>query len=128
MIIYLKKHIKLILIIGILASVIFASLISINHQSFNYYMLPSRAWEFFFGALLGININQFNIIKYDKIRGILAILGFLILLFSFALFDNTNVHPTYLTLIPVLATYLIIQDTNKANIINRILSFKLLIF
>ena len=128
MIIYLKKHIKLILIIGILASVIFASLISINHQSFNYYMLPSRAWEFFFGALLGININQFNIIKNEKKRGILAILGFLILLFSFALFDNTNVHPTYLTLIPVLATYLIIQDTNKANIINRILSFKLLIF
>ena len=128
MIIYLKKHIKLILIIGILASVIFASLISINHQSFNYYMLPSRAWEFFFGALLGININQFNIIKNEKKRGVLAILGFLILIFSFALFDNTNVHPTYLTLIPVLATYLIIQDTNKTNIINRILSFKLLIF
>ena len=128
MMIYLKKQIKLILIIGILASVVFASIISISHQSFNYYMLPSRAWEFLFGALLGININQFSISKNKKQKGILAIFGFLILLFSFALFDNTNVHPTYLTLIPVIATYLIIQDTNKENIVNRVLSFRLLIF
>ena len=126
--IYLKKQIKLILIIGILASVVFASIISINHQSFNYYMLPSRAWEFLFGALLGININQFSISNNKKQRGILAIFGFLILLFSFAFFDNTNIHPTYLTLIPVIATYLIIQDTNKDNFINRLLSFRVLVF
>ena len=127
-IIYLKKQIKLILVIGILASVVFASIISINHQSFNYYMLPSRAWEFLFGALLGININQFSISKNKKQKGILAIFGFLILLFSFAFFDNTNVHPTYLTLIPVVATYLIIQDTNKENFVNRVLSVRWLIF
>jgi peptidoglycan/LPS O-acetylase OafA/YrhL len=128
MMIYFKKQIKLILIIGILSSVVFASITSINHQSFNYYMLPSRAWEFLFGALLGININQFSISNNKKQKEILAIFGFLILLFSFAFFDNTNVHPTYLTLIPVTATYLIIQDTNKENLINRLLSFKILIF
>ena len=91
-------------------------------------MLPSRGWEFLIGALLGINISQLSISKDKKKKGVLAIFGFLILLFSFAFFDNTNVHPTYLTLIPVIATYLIIQDTNKDNLINRLLSFKILIF
>ena len=128
MIIFMKKKIKLILIIGIFLSIVFGSITSLNHQSFNYYMLPSRGWEFLFGALLGININQLSITKDTKKKGILAIFGFLILLFSFAFFDNTDVHPTYLTLIPVIATYLIIQDTNKENFINRLLSFKILIF
>jgi peptidoglycan/LPS O-acetylase OafA/YrhL len=128
LIIYLRKHIKLILIIGIISSLILASIINLNHQSFNYYMLPTRGWELLFGAMLGFNINRLSISKDKKKKEILAIFGFLILLFSFAYFDTTNDHPTYLTLIPVTATYLIIQDTNKENIINKLLSFKILIF
>ena len=70
-IIYLKKNIKLILIIAIFSSLVFASITSLNHQSFNYYMLPSRAWEFLIGALLGININHFSISRNKKQKGIL---------------------------------------------------------
>tara|TARA_B100001063_G_scaffold128712_1_gene120322 strand:+ start:787 stop:2724 length:1938 start_codon:yes stop_codon:yes gene_type:complete len=128
LIIFLSKHIKLILIIGIISSLILASVINLNHQSFNYYMLPTRGWELLFGALLGFNINKLSISKDKKKKEILAIFGFLVLLFSFAFFDTTNSHPTYLTLIPVIATYLIIQDTNKENFINKLLSFKILIF
>ena len=91
-------------------------------------MLPTRGWELLFGALLGFNINKLSISKDKKKKEILAIFGFLVLLFSFAFFDTTNSHPTYLTLIPVIATYLIIQDTNKENFINKLLSFKILIF
>ena len=126
--IFMKKHIKLIIITGIILSLLFASMISLNHQSFNYYMLPSRGWELLFGALLGININELSIKKDKKRKGILATFGFVILLVSFAFFDDTNDHPTYLTLIPVVATYLIIQDTNQKNFINRLLSFKILVF
>ena len=50
------------------------------------------------------------------------------MLFSFAFFDTTDVHPTYLTLIPIIATYLIIQDTNKENFVNKLLSFRILVF
>jgi peptidoglycan/LPS O-acetylase OafA/YrhL len=127
-IIFFRKQIKLILIIGIISSLIFASIISLNHQSFNYYMLPSRGWELLFGALLGFNITQLNISKNKKRKEILAIFGFIILLFSFSFFDTTDDHPTYLTLIPIIATYLIIQDTNKENFINKLLTFRILIF
>ncbi len=128
LVIFLKKRIEFVLILGIILSVVFASIISINHQSFNYYMLPSRAWEFLFGAFLGIKINKINSDEKKKRKGILATIGLIVLLISFAIFDSSNFHPTYLTLIPVTATYLIIQDTNKNSFVNKILSFNVLIF
>ena len=128
LVIYLKKRIELILIIGILLSVIFASIITVNHQSFNYYMLPSRAWEFLFGALLGVKLDQINSNENKKSKEILALIGFIVLLLSFAFFDDSNFHPSYLTLIPVTATYLIIQNTSKDSVINKVLSLQTLIF
>ena len=128
LVIYLKKRIELILIIGILLSVIFASIITVNHQSFNYYMLPSRAWEFLFGALLGVKLDQINSNENKKSKEVLALIGFIVLLLSFAFFDDSNFHPSYLTLIPVTATYLIIQNTSKDSVINKVLSLQTLIF
>ena len=126
--IYLKKRIEIILIIGIILSVIFASIITVNHQSFNYYMLPSRAWEFLFGALLGVKLDQINSNENKKTKQFLALIGFIVLLLSFALFDDSNFHPSYLTLIPVTATYLIIQNTSEDSLINKVLSIPALIF
>ncbi len=128
LVIYLKKRIELILIIGILLSVIFASIITVNHQSFNYYMLPSRAWEFLFGALLGVKLDQINSNENKKSKEVLALIGFIVLLLSFAFFDDSNFHPSYLTLIPVTATYLIIQNASKDSLINKVLSLPALIF
>ena len=128
LVIYLKKRIEIILIIGILLSVIFASIITVNHQSFNYYMLPSRAWEFLFGALLGVKLDQINSNQNKKTKQFLALIGFIVLLLSFALFDDSNFHPSYLTLIPVTATYLIIQNTSEDSLINKVLSIPALIF
>lgn len=126
--IYLKKRIEIILIIGILLSVIFASIITVNHQSFNYYMLPSRAWEFLFGALLGVKLDQTNSNENKKTKQFLALIGFIVLLLSFALFDDSNFHPSYLTLIPVTATYLIIQNTSEDSLTNKVLTIPALIF
>jgi peptidoglycan/LPS O-acetylase OafA/YrhL len=123
---FIKKGIKIILILGIIFSLIFATLINIDHQSFNFYMLPSRIWELLFGALLGVDIINVRLDKHRKIKEILAVLGFLIILCSFSLFKNTNNHPTYLTLIPVIGAYLVIQDTNKKSFLNKILSLKIL--
>tara|TARA_B100000780_G_scaffold277594_1_gene248678 strand:- start:6 stop:1904 length:1899 start_codon:yes stop_codon:yes gene_type:complete len=125
--IFIKKKLKLILILGIILSIIFATITNINHQSFNFYMLPSRVWELLFGALLGANIPNINIKKNEKIKEILGFLGFVIILYSFSFFDNTNNHPTYLTLVPVIGAYLVIQDNNNKSFTNRFLSVKPLV-
>ena len=117
-----------ILSLGIISSLIFAIIVNINHQSFNFYMLPSRVWELFFGALLGANINKLSIGKHKKTKEIFGAFGFCIILCSFSLFNDTNNHPTYLTLIPVIGAYLIIQDNNKESLINKFLSIKTLTY
>ena len=123
-----KKKIKLILIFTIFLSLFFATTMNLNHQSFNFYMLPSRVWELLFGGLLGLNINQLSIGKKKKTKEILGIFGFFIILLSFSFFKNTGDHPTYMTLLPVIGAYLIIQDTNKNNLINKLLSYKIIVF
>ena len=125
-VIFIKKKLKAILIIGIISSLIFATIMNLSHQSFNFYMLPSRMWELLFGALLGMNTQKLITDKNEKIKGLFGVFGFLIIVLSFCLLDSTNRHPSYVTMIPVIGTYLIIQDTNKKSLVNQILSFKLL--
>ena len=91
-------------------------------------MLPSRAWEFLFGALLGVKLDQIKSNENKKSKEVLALIGFIVLLLSFAFFDDSNFHPSYLTLIPVTATYLIIQNTSENSLINKVLSIPALIF
>tara|TARA_B100000795_G_scaffold56994_1_gene37710 strand:- start:424 stop:2325 length:1902 start_codon:yes stop_codon:yes gene_type:complete len=124
--IFIKKRIMIILIMGIIFSLMFASIVNVNHQSFNFYMLPSRGWELLFGSLLGVSNAKLSVGKNKKIKEILAVFGFFIILCSFSFFQDTNNHPTYLTLIPVIGAYLIIQDTNKESLINKFLSIKTL--
>ena len=125
---FMKKQISIIFISVILLSLLFATTININHQSFNFYMLPSRSWELLIGALLGININQYSISRNKDIKEVLGIIGFFMIFFSFCFFKNTGDHPTYRTLVPVIGAYLIIQDNNKQNFINKLLSLKTIVF
>ena len=123
---YGKNKININLTIFFLISIIFALLINKSHGSFNFYMLPSRGWEFLAGALLAINedkkIYNFN----NSIKSFLSFLGFFLILYSFLFFDNVNEHPGYKTILPVFGTTLIIFNSHSKNYINIILSNKLL--
>ena len=48
------KNISLIIILVALISIIFSISIGNSHPSFNFYMLPSRAWELLAGSVLAI--------------------------------------------------------------------------
>ena len=49
---YFNTHLIKILIFGILSSLFLAHYSSLNYQSFTFYMLPFRAWEFLAGSIL----------------------------------------------------------------------------
>ena len=123
---YGKNKININLIIFFLISIIFSFLINKSHGSFNFYMLPSRGWEFILGALLAINEDK-KIHNFDtNIKSFLSFLGLLLILYSFLFFDNVNDHPGYKTILPVFGTGLIILNSHSKNYINIILSNKIL--
>ena len=116
-----KKKIKILFCLIILFSLIFASYISENHSSFNFYMLFTRSWELMCGAVIALyhleekKRNHYNFLSY---------LGFFLIIFSFIIFDDPHRHPSFLTLIPVFGCCLIIIDKDSNSSINKFLSHK----
>ena len=122
---FFKNKIKLFFYISIITSIIFASYINQNHSSFSFYMIFTRAWELVCGGLIALKHLEEN--EKKKYKNFWKVLGFVLIIFSFIYFDETNKHPSYLTLLPVLGCCLIIENRNKNNMIDRILTNQTLV-
>ena len=116
-----QKVYKYLILIAILVSFIAAEYLSRNHSSLNFYLFITRAWEFLFGFL--VYSWQKNI-KYSY----LAILGIFLILFSIFFINDKVLHPSFLTIIPVLGTFLVLTYISTDTILFNILSSRLLTF
>lgn len=123
-----KNNNKLIIIIIILLLVLSINLAewgSKSYPSFSFYMLPTRGWEFLFGAL---SAYMQNYIKKDfYLKELLNWIGLLLILWAIFNFNNLTINPGYLTLLPTFGTFLIILFCDNNSYIGKILSCKLLV-
>ncbi len=125
---YFKKHLFSILTVGILTSLFIADWGSKNYPSFNFYILPTRAWELGIGSLLA----YFEISNKRREQNIflgktLPFLGLLLIIHSVVFFDDNMFHPSFFTLSPIFGVCFIIWFSNKDEIIYKILSSKLFV-
>ena len=125
--IFIYKFIKKKLIISFLYILIIffflAVLITASNSSLGFYSNFSRMWEILFGSILAIlEIKEKKI--YFKFEKILPTFGLLLIIFSLFYFDNNTIHPSFLTLIPIIGVFLIIHFINSNNLIFKILTFK----
>jgi len=124
---YLKNKFFFLLILFSSLSLILAQLGSSNFSILNFYLLPTRVWELFCGAILAnieIDYKRQNSRVYNNI---LPLLGIILIIFSFVYFDNDTLHPSFITIVPVLGTALIIWYSNEKSIVTKILSNKYLV-
>jgi peptidoglycan/LPS O-acetylase OafA/YrhL len=110
---------------------IFSLLISewgaINSPIANFYLLPSRAWELMSGALASMFYLNCTLIKIrTRFATYLSTSGILFILFSYFLFTPSTLHPTSLTILPVLGTVLVLLFSGQENIVGKVLSTKFL--
>ena len=84
-----------------LSSFILCVYLSRHHPSFNFYFFGTRIWEFGFGFFLAYR-------EVKKKNKYFFYLGLLLILYSLFFFQNNHSHPSYLTLVPVLGSYLYI--------------------
>jgi peptidoglycan/LPS O-acetylase OafA/YrhL len=121
---YFRKYLFLILLSLILFSLCLAQYASINHKIFSFYSFFTRFWEFLLGCIFALPYIKKNFfLKYD-----LRIFGLLFIFFSFIYFDNKILHPSFLTVIPILGTLIILVPCNKNLIINKLFVNKYLVF
>lgn len=87
----------------------------------NFYLLPFRAWE----IALGVLVAWFKLYHKAKIapkqQHILANIALMLLLLSLILFNKNIPHPSSITLIPLLATALLLMCDHPQTLSARIL-------
>lgn len=95
----------LILLILVAASFLVAVKLSTQSPSANFFLLPSRLWEFCFGTLI-YNLRHLpNVSKKLLISSPLGfLLGLTLCFYSVVFIDEKNSLPSHLTIIPVLGT------------------------
>ncbi len=88
-------------------------------SKFNYYYLPSRAWEMMFGSFIAIYKSEKTI---SINRKALPVAGFIIIIISLFI-SNEEYYPNFYALLPCLGSALIlIHGGMKNNIITKMLS------
>ncbi|MEP7702670.1 acyltransferase family protein [Paraglaciecola sp. 25GB23A] len=97
-----------------------------SDPSANFYLLPSRAWELFVGAIVALNYQTLAAVKSNT-RQILSALGIFLLIFSLTVLNKNLAHPGFPTLLPVIGTLLIIAFA-KNTFTAQILSIRPLVF
>jgi len=126
---YFKNYLIHILILGFLISLGLADWVSRNHPSFNFYVLPTRAWELLAGSMLAyFEIKKGYRCKNTSLNSILSFIGILLIGYSILFFHNENIlHPSLYTLTPIIGTCLIVWYSNKDEFITKILSKKIFV-
>jgi peptidoglycan/LPS O-acetylase OafA/YrhL len=124
-----KKTFTFILMILVILSLFVSEWGWRNSPEGNFYLIPSRIWELLIGSLSAMLLNS------EKLKGLslrnqslLALLGFVTIIASYFLFTPETVHPSLLTVFPVVGTALIIIFSTNTCLIGRFLSFRPLVF
>jgi peptidoglycan/LPS O-acetylase OafA/YrhL len=90
------------------------------HPSFNFYWLPTRAWELAAGSLCA-----FVAIKETGLRDdVLSVAGLAAIVFAIFYYDSTTPFPSLYALVPVLGTCTIILYARQGTIVGSLLSLK----
>ena len=103
-----------------------------NFPTANFYLLPSRFWEFALGATVGIiglnpGIQKKIVISYQNtndilIRELSGILGLCLILLSIFKLHGSLPFPSLFTLLPTIGTCLILAFSSSSTLIGRLLS------
>jgi peptidoglycan/LPS O-acetylase OafA/YrhL len=115
------------LVVG-LASLILAEWGARNAPSANFYLLPSRIWEFLIGALVATrHIRMSGTIAPRVLAECGGFAGLGLIIYAVFNFDATSAMPSLLTLIPAGGTALVLGLAQSGTIVARLLSWRPLV-
>ena len=124
---YSKENLNKLVIFVFLTSIIIATIFSKLYPSANFFLMPTRIWEFFLGTIAFL--YQRNLAeKINKLNKYLFDVCFLILLLFLLFYKIDFYHPSIITLIPTLIIFIFIINENQNTIIFKVLSSKTFVF
>ena len=112
---------KFLLSIILIFSLILAQWTSINNPSAGFFYCLQGV-ELLLGALVALYLKNNEYFLSKKFNQILSLLGFIMILISIFLFDESTPTPSLYTLIPTIGTSLIILSADQNTFVNKLLS------
>ena len=112
-----------------IASLLLAQFQSINNLALaNFYLIFSRAWELFFGAMIVFFLSKqpLNIKQWH--RQAMSTLGFMLIVYSIVNYNEKTPFPGFYALLPVLGACWIICFADSSTRIGHILANKILVY
>ena len=123
-----KKNILIALAFFFLISISVSDFGSKNFPIATFYFLHSRIWELLAGSILAYYEYRLGHRSENKnYKIIFPIIGLTLIFLSILFFNNQTRHPSFISLIPIFGTCLIIWFTDKNHFIGKILSSKLFV-
>ncbi|HUP88519.1 MAG TPA: acyltransferase [Longimicrobiales bacterium] len=125
---YGRRFVLWSLLIIALISLAAAELGAVWRPVANFFLLPTRAWELAVGALVAFHLAKSPLHSPTlKLRQVLAILGFVLLLVSIFAYTDATPFPSVYGLLPTLGTALIILYASSETYVGRLLSVPILV-
>lgn len=123
-----KRKVFLALFVIFLLSLCFSQWASSHKPLFNFFLLPTRAWELMIGALLAYYLaHTKKALLFNSYRQVLSLIGFLLISYSIVFFDKTTPFPSVYALLPTVGSALIILYALSDTLVGKILSSKILV-
>ena len=123
---YRKKPWPILGLITLFSLILFI-IASVTYPKYGFYLLPTRAWELAAGGMLAATSKQLVTALQTGLRSMLALLGLLLILAAYFLFPTTQ-EISWLNVIPVLGSVLVIAFSSGENLAGRLLSRPPLVF
>ncbi len=92
----------------------------------NFYLLPSRAWEFMIGALVALYLQNKSQSR-NPVNHWASFLGLGLIVVPLFVFDKGTPFPSFYTLAPTVGTALILLYTTPNTLVYRLLSLRFMV-
>ena len=95
-------------------------------SEWNFYLLPTRAWELAIGAMCSVYLRK-DRGPHNLKKEAAGLTGLGLVIGSIFLLDHTQPYPSVLSLLPTAGTALVILFAQKNTLVQRFLSMKVLV-
>tara|TARA_B110000003_G_C16633176_1_gene527432 strand:- start:377 stop:2281 length:1905 start_codon:yes stop_codon:yes gene_type:complete len=121
------KWILILLSIVFLISLGVAQWGAYNHPNGAFFLLPTRGWEILVGVFAAFYLNYNTHLKSHTVNQALSLLGFGMIVYSIAAFNETTPFPSLYALIPTIGTGLLILCAVPKTYVHKLLSVKFIV-
>lgn len=121
---FFKKQLFIIILIFFFISLAFASLANGINKDLNFFNPLSRFWELLSGSILAYLELNYGKTKNKYVKNFAPIIGSVLIGYSILFFNNQTSHPSYVTLIPIVGTIMIIAFSSSDDFVGKILGSK----